>query len=52
MNIIRQTIAAVNRRSKRGKMDMDIANPRDCKGNVTGCRITITVKGKINTDNV
>ena len=52
MNIIRQTIAAVNRRSKRGKMDMDITNPRDSEGNVTGCRITITVKGKINTDNV
>ncbi len=52
MNIIRQTIAAVNRRSKRGRMDMDITNPRDREGNVTGCRITITVKGKINTDNV
>lgn len=52
MNIIRQTIAAVNRRSKRGKMDMDIINPRDSEGNVTGCRITITVKGKINTDKV
>lgn len=48
MNIIRQTIAAVNRRSKRGKMDMDIINTHDAEGNVSGCRITITIKGRIN----
>ncbi len=52
MNIIRQTIVAVNRRSKRGKMDMDITNPRDAAGNIKGCRITITIKGKINIDKV
>ena len=48
MNIIRQTIAAVNRRSKRGKMDLDIMNTHDKEGNVDGCRITMTIKGKIN----
>lgn len=48
MNIIRQTIAAVNRRSKKGKMDLDIMNTHDSDGNVSGCRITMTVKGKIN----
>lgn len=48
MNIIRQTIAAVNRRSKRGKMDLDIINMQDADGNVSGCRITISIKGKIN----
>lgn len=48
MNIIRQTIAAVNRSSKRGKMDMDIVNIRDAEGRVAGCRVTITIKGKIN----
>ena len=48
MNIIRQTIAAVNRRSKCGKMDMDIMNTRDANGNVAGCRVSITIKGKIN----
>lgn len=52
MNIIRQTIAAVNRRSKKGKMDMDVSNTHDEKGNVTGCRITMTINGKINFDNI
>ncbi len=48
MNIIRQTIAAVNRRSKRGKMDLDIMNTHDSEGRISGCRITMTINGKIN----
>ena len=48
MNIIRQTIAAVNKRSKKAKMDMDVHNIKDNEGNVSGCRIAITIKGKIN----
>ena len=46
MNIIRQTIAAVNKRSKKAKMDMDVHNIKDNEGNVSGCRIAITIKGK------
>lgn len=49
MNIIRQTIAAVNRRSKHPKMDMDITNIHDTEGNIGGCRITIRINGRINT---
>ena len=49
MNIIRQTIAAVNRRSKHPKMDMDITNIHDTAGNIGGCRITIRINGRINT---
>lgn len=48
MNIIRQTMAAVNRGSKKPKMDMDIKNVYDSDRNVTGCRITISIRGKIN----
>ncbi len=48
MNIIRQTMAAVNKRSKRAKMDMEIHNNKDKEGNVAGCRITLTIQGKIN----
>ncbi len=48
MNIIRQTMAAVNKRSKRAKMDMEVHNNKDKDGNIAGCRITITIQGKIN----
>ena len=47
MSIIRQTMAAVNKRGKRTKMDMDIKNVHDNNGKVAGCRITLTIKGKI-----
>lgn len=52
MNIIRQTIAAVNKRSKKGKMDMDIINTHDNIGNITGCKVTISITGKININNI
>lgn len=47
MNIIRQTMAAVNKRSKRAKMDMEIHNIKDENGNVAGCRVSLTIQGKI-----
>lgn len=49
MNIIRQTMAAVNRSSKRGRMDMDIRNKHNADGQIAGCVTTITIEGKIKT---
>lgn len=48
MNIIRQTMVAVNRNSKKGKMDMEIKNRHDGNGNIMGCRISIIIQGKLN----
>lgn len=49
MNIIRQTISAVNKRSKKNKMDMNIRNLKEADGKIAGCQVSITLKGNIDT---
>lgn len=48
LNIIRQTIAIVNRGNKRKKMRLDITNIPDGKGGVKGCSVKLTIpKGMV-----